>query len=273
MKILISLNNSDQSQKILEFSSQIVQHAGEAPTLLFITEREVDQQDQWINRIISSAQNILGVPEITTRVKSGDIVQEITRETKQEHFDLLISGEIPSNLMERFLNVSNTLSLVERVACPVIVVKGVPRPIQKILLCDSGSGKSTVLCGFTAHLVDLLDVEEEITVLHVMSQISAGPGVKGAQLRANVEELIEEKTPEGLLLERDVQALDQPGINTIPKVRHGLVVDEILNEARKGDYDLVVIGAHQGEKWQHYLLENLAKKILLQAKRPLLVVK
>ena len=55
--------------------------------------------------------------------------------------------------------------------------------------------------------------------------------------------------------------------------RHGLVVDEILAEAEKGDYDLVVIGAHPRQGWQGYLLDNLAHKILTKINLPVLVVK
>jgi nucleotide-binding universal stress UspA family protein len=130
-----------------------------------------------------------------------------------------------------------------------------------------------LLARLTTHLAELLDGEEEITVLHVMSQMSAGPGVRGAQLRARAEELIEARTPEGELLVRDLQALERPGVHPHAEVRHGLVVDEILAEAQSGDYDLVVIGAHRGEGWQRLLLDDLAQRIVAQLDRPVLVVR
>jgi nucleotide-binding universal stress UspA family protein len=170
----------------------------------------------------------------------------------------------------------------------VIVAKGKVGPIQRILLCDSGAqgplagfqnaGETervvpSLLARFTAQLADMLVGEEEITVLHVMSQISAGPGVRGTQLRADVQSLIEEHAPEGELLRQDVQILEQPGVRVRPQVRHGLVVDEILAEAAAGDYDLVVIGAHRGAGWQRILLDDLAHKILMQLDRPVLVIR
>ncbi len=122
-------------------------------------------------------------------------------------------------------------------------------------------------------LADLVRGEEEVTVLHVMSQISAWPGVPGKQLRANAEELIREHTPEGQLLERDLHLLERLKLRSIPKIRHGLVVDEILAEAREGDYDLVVIGSHQGRGWQRILLDDLAHQIIIEMDRPILVVR
>jgi nucleotide-binding universal stress UspA family protein len=106
-----------------------------------------------------------------------------------------------------------------------------------------------------------------------MSQICAGPGVRDKQLLAEAEELMEEHAPEGELLEQDMKRLELPGVHARPKVRHGLVVDEILAEAQAGDYDLVVIGAHQGESWQRILLDDIAHKILMQMDRPVLVVR
>ena len=50
-------------------------------------------------------------------------------------------------------------------------------------------------------------------------------------------------------------------------------LDEILAEARDGDYDLVVIGAHRGEAWRRILLDDLAHQIIVQLDRPVLVVR
>jgi nucleotide-binding universal stress UspA family protein len=106
-----------------------------------------------------------------------------------------------------------------------------------------------------------------------MSQISAGPGVRGRQLRSDADALIHEHAPEGDLLRKDVWALEQSGLHPEPRVRHGLVVDEILDEARIGDYDLVVIGAHQRAGWQAFLLEDLSNKIVMGLDRPVLVIR
>jgi nucleotide-binding universal stress UspA family protein len=109
-------------------------------------------------------------------------------------------------------------------------------------------------------------------VLHVMSQIAAAPGVPGWELRADANELIQKHTPEGSLLEDDLARLAQLNVRLEAKVRHGLVVREILAEARSGDYDLVAIGAHRNKGWERYLLDDLAHDIIRHAEWPLLVV-
>jgi nucleotide-binding universal stress UspA family protein len=106
-----------------------------------------------------------------------------------------------------------------------------------------------------------------------MSQISAGPGVQGELLRADAEELISARAPEGELLKRDTALLNQRGIQPHTKVRHGLVVDEILAEANGQDYDLVVIGMHAAKGWSRYLLEDITTKVVEGIGRPVLVMR
>jgi nucleotide-binding universal stress UspA family protein len=118
----------------------------------------------------------------------------------------------------------------------------------------------------------LLRHVDELMVLHVMSQIAAAPGVPGWQLRAEAKELIEQHTPEGTILEEDIVRLAELNVRADAKVRHGMVVREILAEARSGDYDLVVIGAHQIKGWEHFLLDDLAHEIISEADRPLLII-
>ena len=110
-------------------------------------------------------------------------------------------------------------------------------------------------------------------MLHVMSQITAASGVPDDQLRADADQLIKARAPEGEWLERDLALLAVPQIRPRAKVRHGTVIDEILEEAQEGDYDLVVVGAHQDEGWQRWLLEDITHKVITLVDRPVLVVR
>ncbi len=74
-------------------------------------------------------------------------------------------------------------------------------------------------------------------------------------------------------MEHDIEELEEHDVQPHVIVRHGWVVDEIADEARQGDYGLVVIGAHRTEGWRRFLLDDLARQIILQCDRPVLVVK
>lgn len=276
MRILVATGGSPHSEAALHFSSHVLraQHDEETLTVLTVLKHEAERPqadaisaraDQLFKAVISNVQ---------TKVRIGHPAEEIIREAEDGGYNLVIVGEKQNHgLVTRFLLGSTAERVVEHAPCPVIIAKGTIGPIRRILLCDSGIEHPSLLSRFTTQFGDLLKGGPEVIVLHVMSQMSAGPGVSGKQLRAEAEELIKTQAPEGQLLERDIQLLEQLNVQPQPKVRHGLVVDEILTEARSEDYDLVVIGAHQGQGWRNILLDDLAHQIIAQIDRPVLVVR
>jgi nucleotide-binding universal stress UspA family protein len=131
----------------------------------------------------------------------------------------------------------------------------------------------TLLQVFRLHAPAILASTTDVTILHVMSQISAAPGIRGPELRAEAVELIEANTPEGALLAQDMAYLREMDLRPQALVRHGLVVDEIIAEASTGDYDLVVIGAHRDEGLPRFLLDDLARELVLNVECATLVVR
>jgi nucleotide-binding universal stress UspA family protein len=274
MRILIATDGSENAEEALNFSVQFVRRSDDKPTILTVVKREADRAQ--VNIILAWAEEILSKESrnCLTKVRTGHPAEEIICEAEEGAYDLVIVGEGKHRaLLTRFHLGSTALRVAENSPASVIIVKGKARPVDRILLCDSGAGRTSLLSRFTLQLAEILEGQEEITVLHVMSQMSAGPGVNGQHLRADAQALIESYAPEGDLLKQDIQALSREGIHTTPKVRHGLVLDEILEESQTGDYDLVVIGAYQSEGWQRLLLEDQARKIMTQLDRPVLVVR
>ncbi len=272
MHILIATRNITHSDTAVRLGSFIHQLTGGEITLLTVIPNEKKQAEaetslRQAREIIDSAES-----QIQTHIRSGNPVKEITAEAAAGGHDLVIIGEPERN---RFINRQRAPiaeDLVTLAPCPVLIARGRPRPIRKLLFCESGHEPSLV-DDLTGHMPSLVEQAEQVTVLHVMSQIAAGPGVAGWELRADAETLIEEHTPEGQLLEEGVTHLEQLDVHPQAKIRHGLVVQEILDEAKSGDYDLLVIGAHPGHGWKHFLLSDLAREIIGRIDRPLLVIK
>jgi len=274
MRILMATGGSPHSELALRFGAQIAQRTGDIPTLITVIRSETDRRRADAILVLAAQLVKAELPTVQTRVRVGYPAEEIIREAEEGNYNLVIVGERQRHdLVTRFWLGSTAQRVVEHAPCPVIVAKGKIGPVRRILLCDSNLEGPSLLSRFSDQLADLIKREEEVTILHVMSQISAGPGVRGQQLRADAQELIQLHAPEGELLERDIQLLKQLGLHPQPKVRHGLVVDEILAEAREGDYELVVIGAHRGEGWRRILLDDLAHEIIAQMDRPVLVVR
>lgn len=274
MRLLIATGSTPYSRVALVLGGYIAQRLDPSPTVLTVIKRGADRPAA--EAFLALAAEILApfVQTVCTQVRTGYPAEEIIREAEEGGYGLVILGEREHpGLVSRFLLGSTATRVIEHTPCPALIAKGKIGPIHKLLLCTGRIDSHSLVGHFVAQLPGLVTGEEEITVLHVMSQISAGPGVRGKQLRASAWELIEENSPEGQLLESDLQALSERCAHCRPKVRHGLVVDEILEEAQSEDYDLVIIGAHPGEGWRRVLLDDLAHQIITRIDRPVLVIR
>ena len=234
-----------------------------------IVDRAAERVRQWIEGTGSSGSGMV----VETRVRLGHPAEEIVCEAGEGGYDFIVVGTWPKRQLLHGLLAPTTERIIMQAPCPVLVAKGKVRPIDHILLCVSGAdGPSQAAC-LLAKLATRFAGPLTISVLHVMSQISVGPGKRDDwQLAASAEELIAGKAPEGELLGLEIEKLQRTPAEVQAIVRHGLVVDEVLMEALEHDGDLIVVGAHRHAGWQRYLLDDLTHQILVRADRPVLVV-
>jgi nucleotide-binding universal stress UspA family protein len=270
MRILVATGGAPHSDVAVRLGGIIHQMIGGTLTLLTVIKHETERMQA--EAILVRAKTLLtGVVAPATSIRTGQPADAIVHEAVEGKYDIVILGERSHHGLTRRLLPPTAQRIIALMPCPVLIARGQPRPLKRVLVCESGREPS-LLNRLINNLSLLLKHVDELTVLHVMSQIAAAPGVPGWELRAGAEELIQKHTPEGSLLKEDLERLEALNVRLQAKVRHGLVVKEILDEARSGDYDLVVIGAHEGKGWERYLLDDLARELINHADRPLLVV-
>lgn len=272
-RILIAIDGSPHSDVTLHLGSQIAELSGGKVSLLTSVFRRVTAEEA--GDILERARLYMreqGV-EVDVILGQGNPARAILHEARRGNFGLIILGFRAEEELDLRPLGSTVDRVLAHIPCPILITNRERGDLRRILVCDSGVVEPTLFERFTERLWRLVGPEAQVTILHVMSQMSAGPGVRGWQLRAEADELIEAHTPEGELLEHDIEELEEHDVQPRVIVRHGWVVDEIADEAKQGDYGLVVIGAHRTEGWRRFLLDDLARQIILQCDRPVLVVK
>ncbi|HSM57707.1 MAG TPA: universal stress protein [Candidatus Sulfomarinibacteraceae bacterium] len=273
MRILIATGGSPHSDKAVRLGGAIASVVGTGPTVLTVVKSQANVPEA--RRRLEHALTLL--PETgedpDTQIRFGDAAAQILAEAEVGEYQLIVVGERSQHrLLSRLLSPTSE-RVIAQARCPVLVAKSVVEDFNRILVCDSGANDESLLERFTAQFSRLLTPQTEVTVLHVMSQIGAAPGVRGWQLRADAESLIDAHTPEGERLEHNLELLEQSQAHSEPKVRHGRVVDEILAESECDEYDLIVIGAHRAHGWQRLLLDDIAHQVIRAAERPVLVMR
>lgn len=273
MRVLIASGGPGHTELAMRQLAIMAQSMDLAPTVLTVI-KDSDRQAE-AEAILSHAAELLEpvFETVNYKVRVGQPAEEIVREGESGRYDLLMMGQRTSRPLMTRIRGPVTQKVVSQTNLPVLIAKRKASPFERVLICDSGVQYPSLLQLFRLHAPALLATAKDVTILHVMSQISAAPGVRGNDLRADAFELIETHSPEGEILAQDLTYLEELSLKPKALVRHGLVVDEIVEEARTGDYDLVVIGAHRDEGLPRFLLDDLARELVLNVDRAILVVR
>lgn len=271
MRILAATGGAKHSDTAVLLGTSLAHSTNGSLTLLTVIKHQEERAQA--EAILTRAATLAARQGISAQkqIRTGQAADAIVAEAKEGKYDLVIVGERQNHKLLKRLSGPTVDRVITRMPCPILIARSNVKQISRLLLCEGGREPS-LLARFISQLSPLLQATEELTVLHVMSQMAAAPGITGWELRADAAELIAQRTHEGELLARDVATLKQLPVHLHTKIRHGLVVDEILAEASDGAYDLVIIGAHQGSKWERFLLDDLARQIVTKSNTSILVV-
>lgn len=273
MRVLLATGGPGQTEIAIRQLMLLGQSTSLRPTVLTVIKHAEEQPEG--DEILAHAARLLDpvLTNVKYKTRVGQPWEEIVREGETGEYDLIMMGQRVSRPLLTRIRGLVTQKVVARTTLPVLIAKREARTLHRILICDSGAHSPSLLKLFRMHLPAILSGATDVTVLHVMSQISAAPSVRGEDLQYTAEQLIESGAPEGAILENDLDYLKPMDVDLHAKVRHGLVVDEIVDEARSDDYDLVVIGAHRDEGLPRFLLDDLAHELVLDVDRAILVVR
>lgn len=271
MKILLCTDGSKYAAEALRFGSLIAREVKDQVTLLGVIERPGEESK--VRRMLERTCNALAadVPQIETLLRHGHAAEQIIEEAEQHEYDLVVVGSRGRRGVTRFLLGSTAGRLARYCPVSVVIVKGQRRALSRILVCTGGAEageRDTQMAGRIAALTGA-----SVTVLHVMSQLPLTPECELDDLECSAEAWLLSDAREAVHLRKLLAILDDLGVSGQAKVRQGLVVDEILAEAREGNYDLLAVGAHVASGLLRFVLSDVTEEIVLGSDRPVLVVR
>jgi nucleotide-binding universal stress UspA family protein len=150
----------------------------------------------------------------------------------------------------------------------------------RVLAAIDGSEASLHALEKLAALVDLSSAE--VTLLHVVETpwLHAGPDQEWLGFEEDKEEEIDPQAQFEQEFVREGEAVLEDARSRLPVrasvttlIYQGLPADEVLSEAERGDYDLVVIGASGVIDLKHQMLGSVSSKVAWNAPCSVLVVR
>ncbi|MGH2524868.1 MAG: universal stress protein [Anaerolineales bacterium] len=275
MRILMCTDGTPLADRAIRFSAPLAQAARADVTLLGLLSSS--KTEARVRASLEQARQLLsGKVEERMRRRSA---REILAEAADADYGLIVFGSRGRRGWKRVVLGSIATELVRYARVPVLLFKGKRVTARRVLACTSGDVRGERVARWGGQVAQWLGAE--LAVLHVMSQIALSPESKVDELYETAEEAIERRTREGEHLARELELAGAHGFPTAqPKLRHGLVVEEVVAEVEEGDYDLVIIGGHLSldlpgiwGRLRDYLLADVADEIISALNRPVLVVK
>src|SRR5271165_3453844 len=255
MKILVCSDGSERAREALLSAAIIAVPTRADTTILGITEIEEDQ-----GRLLEALrEDIRRFQEQGVKVdivtKFGDPVEEIIQQTREITYDLVVIGAERQRAQEFFLPSAKAYSIIETIAPPVLVVPKSRPNLKRILICSGGGTYIDNAVRFASEIAK--DLSASITLLTVVPE----PPAMHATLyrrQEDVETLLNSDSELARNLRNGKAIIERAGVPVGVQIRHGIVIDQILQEAAHGDFDLIVTGSWPvRDSWRNYLIGNV----------------
>jgi nucleotide-binding universal stress UspA family protein len=271
MKILICSDGTPAAESAIELGGLLAGPLKAETALFGIAEKSQDEallrealekQAQPV-RSRNLALNII--------VHTGEPVREILDRTSKTSYDLVIIGARWTGATGYYWRSEKTYEVIKAIQPPVLVAIGECKHLQRFLVCTGGKEFIERAIEFTGQLAAA--VGASVTLLHVMAE---PPAIYAdlVRLEEDVDQLLQSKSELGTNLRQQKRELERLGVPTAVRLRHGIVIDQVFEEAREGDYDLIVTGTPQERGLlRHYIMGDLTRSILNHANCPVLVAR
>ncbi len=271
MNILICSDGTPASENAARLGGLLARATQSQVTLLGIAENPSDEQP--LRQAIEQETDILrrtGVA-LQTAIQTGEPTAQILVETSAKKYHLIVIGSRRSMASGRSWQSHRTYEIIKAIEPPVLVAMGTCERLSRILLCSGGKHFINDAVRLTATFAAALHAE--VTLFHVMPE---PPAIYAhlTQLEEDVNALLASGSELGRNLVAEKRVLEKLGVVVKVRVRHGFVVDQLLDEMRDGNYDLIVSGSSRARgPLQHYIMGDVTERILEAAECSVLVAR
>jgi sulfate transport system ATP-binding protein len=242
----------------VEFGALLARTTGGSTTLLTVVP--ADAADGVAAGTRDALESLRGAwsgqaPRLDSRVRSGDNTTEILLEAQEGLYEVVVIGQGGRREEEQMTGLGTTARRVLMEAgVPVLVLEESRPQIDRVLICTAAGEPGKTDIRFGGRLARRTGAET--TVLHVRPGESTPAGRRRAEHH----------------LEQAGAFLGSLGVRSEIKLADGPLVETILAEAKRGDYDLIVIGAPAPRAVQRLRWRDFATSIVSGTERPVLVV-
>jgi nucleotide-binding universal stress UspA family protein len=166
--------------------------------------------------------------------------EDVIPRRSQGQDTLLVVGPLGRPPLKRLLSGRSFRHIMEQVAAPILYVPHVRLPLKRILVCLGGLGYEVTAENLAMQMAQM--AHAEIVLFTVVPPIDLDYP-EARHVSENWEHLADTNTLTGKSLRRGLEIARQAGLSASVKVCNGNVLEEILAEVERGNYDLLCMGS------------------------------
>ena len=271
MKILICSDGMPAAESAIQLGGLLAGPLQAQTTILGIAEKSGDERP--LREALEKQAQSLRAQKFGLEISmhAGEPVRQILDQTSKTSYDLVVIGARWTGATGHYWRSEKTYEVIKAIQPPVLVAIGECKQLKRFLVCTGGKEFIEQAIQLTGKLAAALGAS--VTLLNVMAE---APAIYAdlVQLEEDVSRLLESKSELGTNLRRQTRELERLGVSAEVRLRHGIVIDQVFEEARDGDYDLIVTGTSQARGLlRHYIMGDLTRSILNHANCPVLVAR
>jgi nucleotide-binding universal stress UspA family protein len=242
---------AEAPKSVLALTGELAAHVDGRTTRLMVAS-EAERSDAVRAAAIDQAR-AAGLTGIETRVRVGNGYEQLRIEQAEQVYDFtVLPGSEPGYNPSRLSRMA--IALLDHLRNPLLIVKGDRTALRRLLVCTAAGepGKADVTAA--GRLARRLGAA--VSLVYVVPVGSSVP----ERARVHLQQA-----------ERELHALDVPvavKVREAPTPARG-----ILEEAKSGDHDLIVLGEHQPPVRWLRRPTNVALQVCAAADRSVLVLK
>ncbi len=267
--LLLCTNGALEGRAALTYGAWLAQLLHLPVTLLGVVETPGARQT--VEAALGEAETQLeahGVAYATLR-REGRARDIVPAEAKPGHH-LVIIGPLGRPLWRKWLRGRSARRLMPRLPVPLLFAPTTHCQLDRILVATGALEHAASLESCALQLARKAGAA--LTILHLIEKTSYRYPIAD-QIEAHWDDLLHADVPQARHLNALFEEAQALGIPTTVRVRHGTVVHGIIDEARRGHHDLLVMGSkHSSRALRSSTLPDVTAEVMATLAMPVLSV-
>ncbi len=274
-ELLIATNGFKDTWAAIEYGAWLAQLMQWKVLLLGIHEKanygKVDKAHP-VETILRRAIEIFkdqGV-EYSVERQYGEAEHVISERANQGNF-LAIVSPLGHSRLRHWLMGRSFRDLMEQIQGPIVYVPEIRLPLQHLLISSGGLGYDVTAENLALQIANLS--RADVTILHVIPPTDLDYPITRDVLD-HMKDLQDTDTILGRSLRKGLEIAQKAGLSAKLVTRQGHVVEEILAEVKKGNYDLVCMGSrYSAHTLRQLYMPNVTAEVAEAVNCPVLTVR